>query len=138
MKRLITPLLAAAAIAALLCSCSTKNEHFINDEAYRNQVEQDFLAKKELLPQGDLFTVFDQELTTAEREALEFLYAYMPISDVTDVDGDVYLDAVRTAFQAREEMPWGKDIPEREFRHCVLPVSVNTENIDTARTVFYK
>lgn len=138
MKRLITPLLAAAAIAALLCSCSTKNEHFINDEAYRNQVEQDFLAKKELLPQGDLFTVFDQELTTAEREALEFLYAYMPISDVTDVDGDVYLDAVRTAFQAREEMPWGKDIPEREFRHFVLPVSVNNENIDTARTVFYK
>ena len=138
MKRFITPLLVIAAIAALLCSCSSKNEHFINDEAYRSQVEKDFLAKKELLAQGDLFTVFDQELTTSEREALEFLYAYMPISDVTDVDGALYLDAVRTAFQAREEMPWGKDIPEREFRHFVLPVSVNNENIDTARTVFYK
>ena len=131
-------LLTLAAIAALMCSCGTKDAHFITDEAYRAQVDADFKAKKELLPRGDLFAVFDQDLTTAEREALQFLYAYMPISDVTDVDGQIYLDAVRTAFAARQEMPWGKDIPEREFRHFVLPVSVNNEDIDSARTVFYK
>ena len=131
-------LLTFAAIAALMCSCGTKDAHFITDEAYRAQVDADFKAKKELLPRGDLFAVFDQDLTTAEREALQFLYAYMPISDVTDVDGQIYLDAVRTAFAARQEMPWGKDIPEREFRHFVLPVSVNNEDIDSARTVFYK
>ncbi len=130
-------LLPTAACAALLCSCALGDSHFITDKDYRKQVNNDFLAKKELLARGDLFSVFDQELTTKEREALEFLYAYMPISDVTDVDGQIYLDAVRTAFKAREEMPWGKDIPEREFRHFVLPVSVNNENIDTARTVFY-
>lgn len=137
MRKLHQLLLTMAVSAMMICSCSNKDEHFITDKDYRNQVETDFLAKKELLSEGNLFTIFDQELTTEEREALQFLYAYMPISDVTDVDGQIYLDAVRTAFKAREEMPWGKDIPEREFRHFVLPVSVNNENIDTARTVFY-
>ena len=45
---------------------------------------------------------------------------------------------VRWAFQAREAMPWGKDIPEDIFRHFVLPVRGGKENLDTARIVFYK
>ena len=35
-------------------------------------------------------------------------------------------------------MPWGKLIPEREFRHFVLPVRVNNENLDNSRKVFYE
>jgi hypothetical protein len=34
-------------------------------------------------------------------------------------------------------MPWGKTIPEREWKHFVLPVRVNNENLDDARTVLY-
>lgn len=41
------------------------------------------------------------------------------------------------SLQARREMPWGSSIPEREFRHFVLPVRVNNEHLDNSREVFY-
>ena len=34
-------------------------------------------------------------------------------------------------------MPWGRTVPEREFKHFVLPVRVNNENLDDSRKVFY-
>ena len=72
-----------------------------------------------------------------EREALMFLYAYMPIGDVTDYPGDYYLENVRLSKQTRDEMPWGKEIPDEVFRHFVLPIRVNNENLDDSRRVFY-
>lgn len=138
MKILNRILLLCTACILALWSCSSNEKHFISDETYRNQVKLDFEAKKELMSRGNLFTIFEKQLTTEEREALEFLYAYMPLNDIADYDGQLYLDAVRLSFQARAEMPWGKDIPEREFRHFVLPLRVNNENLDSARSVFYK
>lgn len=73
-----------------------------------------------------------------EREALSFLYDYMPLGDRADYDSAFYVANVCSAFQARAEMPWGKSVPEREFRHFVLPVRVNNENLDSARQVFYR
>ncbi len=32
-------------------------------------------------------------------------------------------------------MPWGKEIPETEFLHFVLPPRINNENLDSFRTV---
>ena len=137
MKIITRMMLLFAASLMTLWSCGPKEKHFISDEAYRNQVKQDFEAKKELMNRGDLFSIFNEQMTAEEREAMEFLYAYMPLNDIADYDGQMYLDAVRLSFQAREEMPWGKDIPEREFRHFVLPLRINNENIDSARSVFY-
>lgn len=34
-------------------------------------------------------------------------------------------------------MPWGKEIPDDVFRHFVLPIRVNNENLDDSRRVFY-
>ena len=68
---------------------------------------------------------------------MEFLYAYMPLSDLADYTPEFFMQQVRYAFKAREEMPWGKDIPEDIFRHFVLVYRVNNENLDTARMVFY-
>ena len=60
-----------------------------------------------------------------------FLYAYMPIGDVTDYSGDYYLENVRLSDQIRTEMPWGDQIPDELFRHFVLPIRVNNENLET-------
>ena len=79
---------------------------------------------------GDLFAVFNDQMTPEEREALTFMYAYMPIGDITDYSGDFYLKNIRSSFQARNEMPWGDSIPEDIFRHFVLPVRINNENLD--------
>lgn len=58
--------------------------------------------------------------------------------DRFDYSDEFYYQNYLTSLQARNEMPWGKSIPEREFEHFVLPVRVNNENLDSARMVFYR
>lgn len=130
-------LLLTTLIAILGVAC-TKNEHFITDKKVRKQIVQDFLAKQDALPKGDLFSIFDEEITRKECEALTFLYAYQPIGDITDYSGEFYLENIRSSFLARKEMPWGDSIPEEIFRHFVLPIRVNNENLDDSRMVFYE
>lgn len=137
MKYLIS-LLSWGWLLGLLVSCSSNHAHFISDESYRLQVEQDFLHKQELMPDGNLFAVFDTDLTLYEREALEFLYAYMPLADITDYSGGFHLMNVQAARRAADEMPWGRMVSEELFRHFVLPVRVNNEPLDSARVIFYK
>ena len=72
-----------------------------------------------------------------EREAMKWLYAYMQTPDITAYAPEFFLANVRSSLKAKEEMPWGKSVPEREFRHFVLPVRVNNENLDMSREVFY-
>ena len=123
-------------VVALLClSACHRNLHFITDKKYRNEVHTDFEVRLAEFPMLQL--QFDT-LSAREREAMEFLYAYMPLSDLADYEPEFYLQQVRYAFKAREEMPWGKDIPEDVFRHFVLVYRVNNENLDTARMVFYR
>ena len=117
-------------------SCNNQ-QHFITDAAYRAEVENDFQAKQAALPNGDLFAVFNDQMTPEEREALTFMYAYMPIGDITDYSGDFYLKNIRSSFQARNEMPWGDSIPEDIFHHFALPVRINNENLDEGRMVFF-
>ena len=128
-----------ALLFTLLVWTGCNNEqHFITDDAFRAEVENDFKSKQAALPHGDLFAVFNQQMTPAEKEALTFLYAYMPIGDITDYSGDFYLKNIRSSFKVREEMAWGDSIPEMIFRHFVLPVRINNENLDESRMVFYE
>lgn len=131
----LTRFLMIPVMSVMLFSCG--EAHFLKDKAYREQVAQDFEKKKQQLPKGDLFAVFNEKLTLPEEEALMFLYAYMPVGDVTDYSGEYYLENVRLSEQARREMPWGKTIPDDVFRHFVLPIRVNNENLDDSRRVFY-
>lgn len=145
MKRTIFFLMAAL---TLLSSCEV--HHFMTDSSYRAKVEADLQKRLEperlkarfavdkdsrRLTESDGF-VSDPYLTTEEFEALEFLYAYMPLADLTDYSTGYYLQNVRASFTARNEMGW--NVPEREFRHLVLPIRANNENLDTSRVVFYR
>ena len=81
-------------------------------------------------------------LTTAcsnnkEHEALTFLNASMPLCDAVDYTEDYFLQNIQASFKAKEELPWGNTVPEREFKHFVLPIRVNNENLDDFRTVYY-
>ena len=135
--RRATQLFGICWLLCLLAACG--ESHFMTDASYRSRVEQDFQQKKALMPQGELFTILDDaSLSTYEQEALEFLYAYMPLADITDYPGEFHLMNIRASQRATEEMPWGKTIPEDLFRHFVLPVRVNNEQLDSARVVFYK
>ena len=110
--------------------------HFISDDKYRAQVHKDFTEKMQLVGKN-FFSATQSVPSVAEQEALEFLYAYMPVADVTDYTTAFYLDNVKATFKAREEMPWGRTVPELLFRHFVMPIRVNNENLDNARIVLY-
>lgn len=101
------------------------------------QTSHDFETRKSLVNQPSLYNVFNKNLSAEERAALEFLYAYMPFPDMTDYSGEYYLENVKLALKARDEMPWGATVPEREWYHFVLPVRVNNENLDDSRRVFF-
>lgn len=137
-------------MAALLLLSSCEVHHFMTDASYRATVEADLNKRlrperlqgffavdkdKKCLTESNGF-VSDLYLTTEEFEALEFLYAYMPLADVTDYSTGYYLQNIRSSFAARKEMGW--NVPERIFRHFVLPVRANNENLDTSRVAFYR
>ncbi len=124
-------------VSLFFCSCG--REHLIRDAAYRHETEREFREVRQLARQRKeaLFGVLERHLTTAQKEGLMFLYAYMPLSDLADYDGEYFLRQVQAALRARGEMPWGNSIPEEIFLHYVLPPRVNNENLDTFRQVFY-
>ncbi len=124
-------------IALLAVSCKGP-QRLISDKNERETVMADFEARRADIAKPELFAIFDKELGEQQREALSFLYAYMPLADIADHSGEYFLANIESSFRAREEMPWGKDIPEREFRHFVLPIRVNNEDLDNSRMVFYE
>jgi transglutaminase-like putative cysteine protease len=126
-----------AAIIPFSAACSER--HLINDRTYLNLIENSFLERKELAVNRAeaLFTVFSQPLSERQREALKFLYAFMPLNDLADYNGDFFLANVNVSLRALDETPWGKDIPEEIFLHYVLPCRVNNENLDSFRIYYY-
>lgn len=134
MKRTLSILLAAAILAT---TNSCVKDHFITDSGYRSEVKRDFENKLKAMDCEKAFAIFEEDLTTDEYEALMFLYAYMPLGDILNHDGEYYLNNYRLTKKALETMPWGKSVPEREVRHFVLPIRVNNENLDNSREIFY-
>ena len=128
-------ILISASIFALSLTANAQGQ-FISDTNYRNTVENIF--KERVKTVGKTFYNTQKEnLTADEQEALKFLYAYMPLADVTDYPTSFFADNVRMSFKTRKEMPWGKNVPELLFRHFVVPIRVNNEALDNARSVFY-
>lgn len=87
---------------------------------------------------GMLNAAEDKTLTPEERAAMQFLYACMSDPDMAGYSPEFYLENVRVSLKAREEMLWGKTVPEREFMHFVLPLRVNNESLDMSRPAFYE
>lgn len=125
-------------ISVVLFSCTRKQVLIQNPERLadieRMLSVQKELTSKSLLPTWD---IFNQKLSPDEKQGLEFMYAYMPLSDLADYPPEFFLKNVQYSLKARQEMPWGKTIPEDEFLHFVLPLRVNNENLDNFREVMY-
>jgi len=135
---MVNKFLAVILVSILFVSCA-KEEVIIQNpkriaDVQRMLTEQKSLTSKSLLP---IWDIFKQPLTESEKQAMEFLYAYMPLSDLADYKPEFFLKNVQFALLAREEMPWGKTIPEEEFLHFTLPLRVNNENLDNFREVMY-
>lgn len=98
----------------------------------------DYHARAPRLPESVRSLVDADSLTPAERDALMMLYAYMPMSDVTDRTAQFYLtEGVRPALATRDAVAWGHSVPDELFYHYVLPLRVNNEAIDAHRRPFF-
>ncbi|MFA5329888.1 MAG: transglutaminase domain-containing protein [Prolixibacteraceae bacterium] len=133
-----TKILNAFLILLLSVACNSKPDLIQNADRLKDMqrmlTEQKELTSKSLLKTWD---IFNQTLTPDEKQAMEFMYAYMPLSDLADYTPAFFLKNVEYSLKARQEMPWGKTIPEEEFLHFVLPLRVNNENLDNFRETMY-
>lgn len=132
MKRILI----SASLFALTLTAGAQGS-FITDTQYRAGMESLFNQRIKTVGKK-FYNTKKEKLTADEQEALKFLYAYMPLADVTDSPTSFYADNVRLSFKARNEMSWGKNVPELLFRHFVLPIRVNNEPLDASRAYFYK
>lgn len=123
-------LTAACWLAALACLpvAADRSEDISRD------FEQRFAQSTADIPK-ELRTL---NLNAEQREALEFLYAYMAWPDLADYPVEFFLKQADYALRARKEMAWGKKVPMREWLHFVLPPRVNNENLDTFRQACYE
>ncbi len=115
-------------------------DHLIHDKIKREEIQAKFEQRsKDILynRQQQLLDVFNTELSIWEREALEFLYAYETLSDLSNYDSDYYLQQIRSALKARETFSWGTTVSDEDFLHFVLPPRAGTENMDSARVVIF-
>jgi hypothetical protein len=71
-------------------------------------------------------------------QALAFLRANMPAPDLAALKNDFLNENVRLAYQAVNEVPWGKDIPQDIFLNDVLPYASLNERRDNWRKDFHQ
>ena len=74
----------------------------------------------------------------SEAQCLTFLYKHMSTPDSTDYPRAYWQRQVRMALKARQHTSWGPTVPQWEFMNFVLPVRVNNEALDEARTAIYR
>ena len=73
-----------------------------------------------------------------QRKGMAFLIANMPDSDLTSLKAEFLLTNTDLAYKARNEVTWGKDIPEELFLNNVLPYANVDEKRDAWRKEFYE
>ena len=123
----------------ILLNFGCTGKHLINNKEYLDLVSKSFNERKQLSVKREaaLFRVFDRNLSVEQKEALEYLYSFMPLNDLADYSGDFFLANVDISLRTKEDTKWGRDIPEDIFLHYVLPCRVNNENLDSFRIVYY-
>lgn len=135
MKKILFSLLISFSLSSFVNTHAQliKNQNRIKD------IERMLQKQQQLTQNGQtpIWSFLNSSFSPDEKQALEFMYAYMPLSDLADYSPSFMDMNVKYALKARSEMVWGKQIPEEVFLHFVLPLRVNNENLDSFRSVMY-
>ena len=73
-----------------------------------------------------------------QREGLQFLLENMPQRDLQTLTADFLLDNTALAYNAFQEAPWARDVPDDLFLNDVLPYVCTTEDRDNWRHRLYE
>lgn len=111
-------------------------------EKYRQTIHKAFAdcmkdEKTGSLENREKIMTFVQTQDAGQKEALEFLYASMPQSDIADYDPEIFADYARHGEKLWKENIWNVDMPDEIFANYVLHYRVNNEDIVPCREFFY-
>jgi hypothetical protein len=135
---MIRSLLIFGSVLLLMTACK-KEDLLINSANTKADISRMLEVQKNLTNQSQvpIWDIFGRPMSINEKLALEFLYAYMPLSDLADYTPEFFLANIKQSLKAREEFSWCKTEPEEIFLHFVLPLRVNNENLDSFRLKMY-
>lgn len=127
-----------AALVIILSSCDLSAQ-LITDKKLAGQVKITLLKQDSILEQSgrNIRNILEIAKSGMEKEAMEFLYAFMPLSDLADYDPSFFLANIQKSLETKNDFTWGNSIPEEVFLHFVLPIRVNNENLDSFRIRMY-
>ncbi len=110
-------------LIGILSACRDEKPLISNPDRL-NDIEKMLKVQKELTANSlkPIWSVLDHPASKNEEQALKFIYAYMPLSDLADYKPEFIRANVEQSLLAKKEMPWGNNIPEEEFLHFVLPI----------------
>lgn len=112
---------------------------FANASA-QNDVQNELSKLKSRFPEKykEIQETANKATTPEERDALDFLMAYSPLSDLADYSTDFIFENAKQALRSRTELPWGNLVNNTLFKHFVLPPRINNENLDSFRILMYE
>lgn len=84
---------------------------------------------------GDGKTWIYEQLT--EQGCLDFLYRFMPVSDIADYPKELFEKFVSHALMVKDMVPWGDKLSLELFLNDVLPYRVNNEDIVDYQQQFF-
>lgn len=135
MKKLIILLLLSVITNNMTINARSSIRHNIPQ---KEDTDTEVTFKKRMNVIGQqFFNLKGLNATSEEKKILTFLYAYMPLADITDYPTSFFLNNIRYSLKAKKEMTWGSKVPESLFKHFVIPIRVNNEALDSSRVVFY-
>lgn len=116
------------------------SQHLITDSQAREDVLLKYSQRKALFEKQipDVFIGTDTIANSDLQEAVQFLIAYAPLSDLANLDANYFRTQAEFALKTKYIFSWGQNIPSEVFLHFVLPYRINNENPDMARQVFQK
>lgn len=122
-------------------SMGTEQEVWRNmlTQEQRQQLSQKYEHVKQLAAgrEQQLFQVMDS-CTEDEAICMQYLFAHMPISDLANYDGELFLKFVKHALRIRNMVPWGHEMDDEVFLNYVLQYRINSENVEFYSETFFK
>lgn len=74
----------------------------------------------------------------SQGEIVDMMRELSSEADIANTPDSIFQNAAAATLQAKAEMPWGDVVPEREFKHFVVPLRINNEPIDNHRPIIYE
>ncbi len=104
-------------------------------ESQIERIEADFAAAVEELGLSDIAAAVEKR-DAEVRLMLKFLYAYMPIGDVSSYKLELFEKTARDTLEIHDKLPW--DVSGELLFNYVLPLRINNEDLCDHRGDFFR